>query len=121
MAKEIISTTGAVYSVLANGTKIVGSIITDNDFRLDGTLFGDINCKGKLVMGSQSYIKGSIECCNAEILGKADADINTRETLILRAQSEINGTIRTSTLIIESGASFNGMCSMSPVRPLPEE
>jgi cytoskeletal protein CcmA (bactofilin family) len=112
MAKEVISNTGTVYSVLAYGTKIVGNIMTDNDFRIDGEVEGDICCKGKLVMGPQSYLKGSINCINAEILGKVDAKIQASEMLILRNQAVINGEITMSTLMIEAGAHFNGACKM---------
>jgi cytoskeletal protein CcmA (bactofilin family) len=113
MAKEIVSNNGAtIYSVIAAGTKINGSISTDNDIRLDGVLEGDLTCRGKVVTGLQSYLKGFVECINAEVLGKVDAKLKCSEVLTLRSQSVIEGEIETSTLIIEAGAVFNGTCSM---------
>lgn len=113
MAKEVATPNTTVYSVIAVGTRINGSIETDNDIRLDGHLYGDMICHGKLVMGSSAYLKGTIRCVNAEILGKADADMEVKEILSLRSQSVINGHIKASTLMIEPGAIFNGTCTMS--------
>lgn len=113
MAKETTTNPTTIYSVLAVGTKVVGSIDTEFDLRLDGSLVGDIVCGGKLVMGAQSSLKGSIKCINAEILGKVEANVDTREQLILRSQAEITGDITASTLVIEPGAVLNGKCTMA--------
>jgi len=113
MAKETTANSSSLYSILATGTKIVGSIDTDYDLRLDGSLNGDIVCGGKLVMGAQSTLKGSIRCVNAEILGKVEANVDTKELLILRNQAVITGDITASTLMIESGAVLNGTCTMA--------
>lgn len=113
MAKEIPVNPTAIYSVLAAGTKIVGSIDTESDLRLDGSLEGDIVCGGKLVMGLQSTLKGSIQCVNAEIMGKVVANVDTREVLILRSQAVITGDVTASTLMIEPGAVLNGSCKMA--------
>ncbi|HBL73073.1 MAG TPA: polymer-forming cytoskeletal protein [Bacteroidales bacterium] len=118
MAKEVAATNTTVYSVIAVGTRIKGTIDTDNDIRLDGQLIGDMKCQGKLIMGGSSYLKGTINCVNAEILGKAEADLDVKDVLILRSQSSILGNIKTSTLVIEPGAVFNGTCSM--VQPTAE-
>ncbi len=112
MAKEAAINPSTIYSVLAAGTKIVGSIDTEYDLRLDGSLEGDIVCGGKLVMGTQSSLKGSIRCVNAEILGKVEANVETRELLIMRGQAEITGNVTASTLMIEPGAVLNGTCTM---------
>ena len=41
---------GGLHNALAAGTIIKGNIITETDFRLDGTVEGDIRCKGKIVV-----------------------------------------------------------------------
>ena len=112
MAKEV-TTNGTVYSVLALGTRIKGTIYSDDDFRIDGFLEGDILCKGKVILGSQSVLTGTVKCSNAEISGILEGGIEARELLSLKGQSHVKGSIKTSTLIIEPGASFNGTCEMS--------
>jgi len=112
MAKEIITASGAVYSIIAPGTRISGNVYSEEDIRLEGTLEGDLVSKGKVILGPQSMMKGNVKCVNAEISGIIEGDIEATEQLSLREKAQIKGSIRTSTLIIEPGASFNGACEM---------
>ena len=112
MAKEVATNAGAMYNALTNGSKIVGKIFADTDFRIDGEVEGTISCNGKVVIGQKGFLKGSISCVNAEIIGTVDGDIVVAETLSLRATAIITGDVKTKVLIVEPNAVFNGTCSM---------
>ncbi|MGM9837385.1 MAG: polymer-forming cytoskeletal protein [Paludibacteraceae bacterium] len=104
---------GTLYNALTAGSKIVGTIVADSDIRIDGTVEGDLQCTGKVVIGEQGKIKGSIVCQNAEILGCLDGKIEVKHTMALRASGNIKGEVTTGTLIVEPNAIFNGTCSMA--------
>jgi len=108
---------GALYNALTAGSKIIGTVITDSDFRVDGTVEGDVQSSGKVVIGEQGHIKGTIVCQNAEIMGFMEGKIETKHTLALRATGNIKGEVTTQTLIVEPNAIFNGSCSMSKNTP----
>jgi len=112
MAKELIPNNGAMYNALTNGSRIVGQIFADTDFRIDGEVEGTINCNGKVVIGQKGFLKGSISCVSAEIIGIVDGDIVVSETLSLRATAIITGDVKTKVLVVEPNAIFNGSCSM---------
>jgi len=103
---------GSLYNALTSGSKIIGTVITDSDMRIDGTVEGDVKCAGKLVVGEHGLVKGTVECQNAEIMGRLDGKIDVKYTLALRATSNLKGEIKTGTLMIEPNAIFNGNCSM---------
>ncbi len=103
---------GILYNSITSGSKIIGTIMADSDIRIDGVVEGDLQCKGKLVIGKSGFIKGTIECQNAEIHGKVEGKITVTETLSLRLTSNIDGEVKTRTLIVEPGAIFNGTCAM---------
>ncbi len=103
---------GTVYNALTAGSKIIGTIIADSDIRIDGQVEGDLQCKGKVVIGEKGYLKGTIDCQNAEVMGSVDGKVNVQQTLALRATSRMKGDVRTQTLIVEPNALFNGTCSM---------
>ena len=42
---------GMMFNALTAGSKIVGNITADSDFRIDGLIEGEINCTGKIVIG----------------------------------------------------------------------
>jgi cytoskeletal protein CcmA (bactofilin family) len=103
---------GALYNALTSGSKIIGTVITDSDMRIDGTVEGGVKCSGKLVIGEHGLIKGTVECQNAEIMGRLEGKIDVKYTLALRATSNLKGEISTGTLMVEPNAIFNGNCSM---------
>ncbi len=106
---------GPQYNSLTKGSKIIGTIITNDDIRIDGAIEGDIQSKGKVIIGQQGSIKGNIDCQNAEILGKTEGKINCKDLLTLRQTANIQGDITTQTLIVEAKAVFNGSCKMTSV------
>jgi len=112
MAKEVVNNIGAMYNALTNGSKIVGKIFADSDFRIDGEVEGTITCSGKVVIGQKGVLKGSISCTNAEIIGTVEGDIVVAETLSLRGTAVIVGDVKTKILMVEPNAVFNGTCSM---------
>ena len=109
---------GGIHNVLAGGTIVTGTIVTDSDFRLDGRIEGDINCKGKIVIGHKGSISGNIISDSAEILGNVEGTMRIKETLIFKSSANIKGDVYTQTLEIEPGANFNGSCTMSGKNPL---
>lgn len=112
MAKEA-SSQGLSHNIIAQGTTIVGTISTDNDIRIDGTIEGDLRCKGKVVIGEQGSLKGNIECENAEIMGRINGELVITGLLSLKSTANIYGKIKTKVLSIEPEAQFSGTCDMA--------
>lgn len=115
--------TAALFNNLTAGSKIIGTIVADSDIRLDGTLEGDLQCAGKVVIGEKGFIKGNVNCQNADIHGRLEGKIDVKQQLELRSASNLQGEVKTQSLIVEPGAIFNGTCSMgkpvaiAPVKP----
>ena len=110
---------GLMFNALTAGSKIVGTVVADTDYRIDGLIDGDLQCNGKVVIGEAGKVKGTIACQNAEILGAMEGKINCQQQLSLRATSKVDGEVKTKTLIVEPGAVFNGSCSMGAEKVAP--
>lgn len=104
---------GLPHNAIANGTYIKGNIDAQEDFRIDGTIDGDVSCNGKVVIGPQAVITGNISCTNADILGTINGNVELQESLIIRKTGKINGDITTKTLTVEPDAFFSGRCVMT--------
>lgn len=111
MAKTI-ETESSPVNIITAGTKIKGDITATGDFRLDGSLEGNIQLNGKLVVGDTGVVKGNIMCQNANIIGMVDGNISVKELLALHATARITGDILINKLSIEPGAVFTGRCRM---------
>ena len=120
MGKEVIPT-GIGHNIIAKGTKIVGTITTNSDIRIDGELEGDLVCKGKIVVGQQGNIKGNVDCANAEVMGNINGKMIVNGTLSLKATSKIWGQIKTKILSIEPEAQFTGSCEMGNANNSPTQ
>ena len=57
-------------NIIAQGTKIVGDIVSQGPFRIDGTIEGNVKTSGKIVVGKSGYIKGTLQGENADFEGK---------------------------------------------------
>ena len=101
------------YSRIENSTSIKGDIISEGDFRIDGTLEGSIKTNGKIVIGKEGIVKGGISCNKADVEGKIKGDLFVSETLNLRSTSNVEGEVIIGKLVVESGATFNASCSMN--------
>ncbi len=114
MAKNSNSENPSV-NIIGAGTVIEGDITTNGDMRIDGSLTGSINVKGKLVVGPSGSIEGEIICQNADISGTIKGKIGVAELLALKSSSKLTGDIITNKIAIEPGATFSGSCSMGGV------
>ncbi len=97
---------------ILNGTVIEGQIQSPGDFRIDGVVKGKVNVGGKVVIGEKGIVEGDVTCSNAAIAGKVVGDLAIVEVLNLAATARVDGNIRTRRLVVETGAVFNGQCSM---------
>jgi cytoskeletal protein CcmA (bactofilin family) len=108
-------------NMIGPGTKIVGNIETNGDIRIDGNIEGNVNSKGKLVIGANGFVKGEVVCSNAEISGSLLGKLTVSDLLSFKASSKVNGDIKASKLSIEPGAIFTGTCTMgsnnAPLQP----
>ncbi len=103
---------GMAHNALTAETTIVGKIVSQKDIRIDGTLEGRLECRGKVVVGETGQVIGDIVAVNAEIVGRVTGNVTVTEMLVLKAASSLEGDIQTRRLAIEPGAVLNGRCTM---------
>ena len=103
------STTHSLNS-LVHGTSLEGSIKSDSDIRIDGTVKGNIHCNAKLIIGPTGRVEGQVKCANAVIEGHFEGTLQVAELLNVRETAKISGDIQTSKLIVQAGAAFNVNC-----------
>ncbi|WBX76552.1 polymer-forming cytoskeletal protein [Tenacibaculum ovolyticum] len=99
-------------NIVGKNTQISGEIISEGDFRIDGTLEGTIKTNGRVIIGETGFIKGKVECTNADIEGKFSGELVVSNTLTVKTSANINGDVIIGKLSVEPGASFNATCSM---------
>ncbi|MDF1696536.1 MAG: polymer-forming cytoskeletal protein [Saprospiraceae bacterium] len=105
------STSGSTNSIVS-GTRIEGTINANSDIRIDGSLKGTLDCKGRVIIGPEGKVEGEINCQNAVVEGSFQGKINVKELLNVRENANIQGEVTTDKLLVQPGAIYNVSCSM---------
>ncbi|RUA12696.1 MAG: polymer-forming cytoskeletal protein [Flavobacteriia bacterium] len=99
-------------NIIGKNTVLTGDISSDGDFRIDGKIEGNIKSKGKVIIGKDGFVKGTIECINADIEGAFSGKLIVDQLLSLKETANITGDVVLEKLSVEPGAEFNATCSM---------
>ncbi|WP_100613723.1 bactofilin family protein [Confluentibacter citreus] len=99
-------------NIISLGTKIVGDFNSEGDFRIDGTIEGNIKTTGKVVVGKSGLLKGTLQGTDAYFEGKFSGKLALSGTLTLKASAHIEGEVVAGKLAVEPGATFNVTCIM---------
>ncbi len=81
----------ASCNTIEKNTNFVGDFNSESDFRVDGSFEGNIETKGKVVIGKNGNINGTIVCSSADIEGKFKGTIHVDDLLSIRSSGEVNG------------------------------
>ena len=106
------SASSKLINSLVLETTVEGTVNTNSDIRIDGTLIGNLNCNGKVIIGTQGRVEGEITCQNAVIEGIFKGKVTVGELMIVQESARIEGDVFTEKLQVEPGAIYNVKCVM---------
>jgi cytoskeletal protein CcmA (bactofilin family) len=101
-----------VATIIAEGTLFAGTVESQGNMRIDGTVNGDVQGSNKVIIGPKGQVKGNITAQQIIVLGELVGDALAKESLVLKAGAHMEGNICTTILTIEPDAMFNGRCQM---------
>ena len=99
-------------NVIGKTTKITGDIVSEGDFRVDGTIEGSIKTSGRLIIGKEGRIEGKAMCKNADIEGTIIGNLHVDNLLTLKETANVQGDVVMDKLSVAPGAIFNVKCVM---------
>lgn len=105
--------TGELNTIIGRGSTFEGALTVQSSLRVDGKVIGNIQVGDSLIVGKEGEIEGEVRVRNAVIGGKVRNKILASGKVVLEAKSVVYGEVRTSRLVIDEGAIFEGKCSMS--------
>lgn len=102
-----------VSAFIGKGVEFKGTIAYQGTVRIDGTLDGEIQTEGILLVGEEAVLKAKITAGTVVCKGKITGDIIAKEKIKLRAPAVVSGGVKTPMLSIEEGVIFNGTLEMT--------
>lgn len=103
-------------NALVQGTVVEGTVTSESDIRVDGTIKGKLICSAKVIIGPAGFVDGEIQCKNAVLEGKFQGRLEVSELLNIRDSANVSGDVHTNKLIVQSGAAFNVNCTMGATK-----
>jgi cytoskeletal protein CcmA (bactofilin family) len=107
----------AMDTVIGEGSVFEGKIRSQAGVRIEGTIHGDVESAGDVVIGEKGIVKSSIQARNVVIAGAVHGNVTAKESLTILASGQLNGNSSASRLVINEGAIFNGGSRMEGKAP----
>lgn len=100
-----------ISTIIGVGFTITGELKGKAVIRIDGTVTGNVNVEGGIVLGEKGMIKGDIQTDSAIIYGTVNGNVKALN-LEIKKTGKVNGDIKTEAIEIEMGAQYNGKLEM---------
>jgi cytoskeletal protein CcmA (bactofilin family) len=111
-----------IVAFVGKGVDFKGTISYDGTVRIDGSLDGEINTTGMLVVGETASISAKITAGTIVSRGRITGDIVAKQRIQLLSPAILDGSVQTPVFSIEDGVTFNGTCEMgADVHQLPRD
>ena len=103
---EIKKESGAIPSIISDGTEFKGNVKTCAEIQIDGGLNGNVKAD-KVLIGINGNVRGNITAQLVRICGKIEGEIKA-ETLQIVKTASVKGNVHKKTISIEPGAKLIG-------------
>lgn len=91
---------------------IDGTIRTDHDLRVEGSVSGRIQCDGVLLVAEGALVDAEIDAASIVVAGEMSGTVRCRGRLEIQATGIVRGDVRTGALVIHEGARYEGQIAM---------
>lgn len=104
---------GKPETVIGANTSFVGTMKSDGNIRIDGSVEGEIEILGNLIIGETGRVIATIRAQNVHVSGAVKGEITALEQLEISPTGKVWGDIMTAALHIEPGGLFRGQSAMT--------
>jgi cytoskeletal protein CcmA (bactofilin family) len=101
-------------TIIGAGTTIEGTLVSPHTVRIDGTLKGTkLESSDTVSIGEGGLVEADVRARNALICGKVIGNLVVEERIELASHASVAGDLKTKSLVINEGATFQGRSEMS--------
>jgi cytoskeletal protein CcmA (bactofilin family) len=103
---------GGEVTVVGQGAKLEGTVVSAGSLRIDGQVKGQINAEGDVLLSPQSQVEADIRAQNVVVAGRFKGSIAVKGRAELSRGGRVDGDITSKTLVVEEGGVFQGQSIM---------
>lgn len=101
-------------SVIDRHSHFNGLYRTARDLRIEGSVEGEIECDGTVIVAQEARVAAKVRARNVIIAGSANGEITCQEQFTIQPTGEMRGQVQAASLVVEEGAFFEGEFRMAP-------
>ncbi|MDQ6904023.1 MAG: polymer-forming cytoskeletal protein [Bacteroidota bacterium] len=109
-----------ISTIIGEGYVFTGELKGSSVIRIEGTIIGNVNVEGGVVLGEKGNVEGDINTKSAIIYGTVNGNVKATQ-LEIKKTGCVNGEITTNSLEIELGAQYNGKLNMQKPQQMLKE
>lgn len=103
-----------VTSIIGQGTKVRGEIVTQGTIRIEGGFEGHIQSGDTIVISETGQVKADLVGVQVVISGELHGNCFAHERLEITSTGKVVGDITSPRISIAEGVLFEGKCTMKP-------
>jgi cytoskeletal protein CcmA (bactofilin family) len=109
---RMADTAGSEVTVVGQGARIEGTLVSAGSLRIDGQVKGKIAAEGDVMLSPQSRVEADINATNVTIGGAFRGNIVAKAKAELTRGGKVEGNVTSKSLVIAEGAVFSGQSVM---------
>ncbi len=102
-----------ISSVIGSDMVVDGNIRAKEAVRVEGSVTGDVETEGALIISASGKVKGNVKGSSIIIGGSLEGDLCSGGRTEVVSTGKVIGNIRTKSLVVDENAVFQGQCTMN--------
>ena len=111
--KSVEQINAKISSIIGADMVVDGSIHAKEAVRVEGTVNGDVETDGALIISSSGKVKGNVKGSSIIIGGSLEGDLTSGGRTEVASTGKVIGNIRTKSLVVDENGVFQGQCIMN--------
>ena len=111
MAKKNFIDDISVNTIVGPGALISGNVTVSGFLRIDGDIDGNIQTKGRVIIGEEARIRGNIRAASVSVGGIVQGDIIAPDYVVVLSSGMVIGSVLTKKLRVDDNVILHGFCS----------
>lgn len=107
-AQNVSANNARLLTVSGDYAKIEGTFEIADSLEVECEIGGELNVRGKLVIGQQGVVAANVRTVDAVIKGSYEGNMIATGNVEIAATGRVMGNITTDSLVISKGGFFNG-------------
>ena len=99
-------------TVVGQGAKLEGTLVSAGSLRVDGQVKGQINAEGDVMLSPQSHVEADIRADSVTVAGRFKGNIFVKGKAELSRGGRIDGNVTSKVLVVQEGGIFCGQSMM---------